>query len=166
MSESTRHLCNACQTEEYKTFSHTCIHESMAQNDIWLEKYSINSWPRWDYSMEAATLTFSENGEAKVVCDIEVVGSTTADSWEWSWGNETLPTECRTRMGIVFEFGEHKQWNRLTTLFLESDEYVGWECASVASHILGGIGVYKCPSSDGDKAHAVYVVVVSAKFAN
>lgn len=116
--------------------------------------------------MEAATLTFSENGEAKVVCDIEVVGSTTADSWEWSWGNETLPIECRARMGLVFEFGEHKQWNRLTTLFLESDEYVGWECASVASHILGGIGIYKCPSSDGDKAHAVYVVILSVNFAN
>ncbi len=94
---------------------------------------------------------FLRERKSKVVCEIEVVGSTTVESWEWSWGNETLPTVCRTRMSLVFEFGEQKQWNRLTTLFLENDEYVGWECASVASHILGGIGVYKCPNSDGAK---------------
>jgi hypothetical protein len=138
----------------------------MDQNKVWIEKFRVNSWPRWDYSMEDATLTFSDEGRAKVICQIEVAGSTTPESWEWAWGNPNFPITCRERMGLVHAFGEEKEWDRLTTLFLESDEYVGWECASVASHVLGGIGVYRCPSSDGGPEDAVYVVVLSAEFVN
>lgn len=166
MSDHDRHLCEACLLQEYKSFSHRCIHESMAQNEVWIDKFRIDSWPRWDYSMENSTLIFSEKGKAKVICKIEVAGSTTQQSWEWSWGNENLPTICRKRMGLVHALGEEKQWDRLTTLFLESDEYVGWECASVASHVLGGIGVYRCPNSGGTEEDAVYVVVLSAEFVN
>jgi hypothetical protein len=166
MSEHERHLCDTCLQQEYETFSHDCIHESMAQNEVWLEKFRIGSWPRWDYSMEDTTLTFSEDGRVKVFWKIEVAGSTTPQSWEWSWGNENLPLACRTRMGKIYELGEEKQWERLTTLFLESDEYIGWECASVASHVLNGIGVYRCPTTDGDEEDAVYVVVLSAEFVN
>jgi hypothetical protein len=138
MNDHDRHLCEACLQEEYESFSHSCIHESMAQNELWLEKYAIDSWPRWDYSMENGTLTFSLDGKQKVICQIEVVGSTNAESWEWSWGNENLPLACRRRMKAVYAFGEEKQWSRITTLFLESDKYIGWECSSVASHVLGG----------------------------
>lgn len=166
MSEHDRQLCDTCLSEEYKSFSHTCIHESMAQNKTWIEKYRIDDWPRWDYSMENATLIFSDEGKAKVICQIEVVGSATPESWEWSWGNDNYPLACRKRMRAVFAFGEEKEWDRLTTLFLEGDEYVGWECASVASHVLNGIGIYRCPSSGGSKEDAVYVVILSAEFVN
>jgi hypothetical protein len=119
MSDHDRNLCKTCLEKEYGSFRHSCIHESMAQNNVWTEKFRIDSWPRWDYSMEDATLIFSEGGKAKVICKIEVVGSTTPQSWEWSWGNENLPLACRKRMGAVYSFGEEKQWERLTTLFLE-----------------------------------------------
>ena len=166
MSDHDRHLCELCLHKEYESFSHSCIHESMAQNKLWMEKYRIGDWPRWDYSMENATLIFSDQSKTKVICQIEVVGSTTPESWEWSWGNENFPLACRKRMGAVHAFGEEKEWERLTTLFLESDEYVGWECASVASHVLNGIGVYRCPSSGGSKEDAIYVVILSAQFVN
>lgn len=152
--------------KEYGAFSHKCLHESMAQNDLWIKKYRVNYWPRWDYSMGDSTLIFSEQGEARVICDIEVVGSTTSESWEWSWGNENFPLGCRKRMGAVYAFGEEKEWDRLTTLFLKSDEYVGWECTSIACHVLGGIGVYKCPNSGGTPQDAVYVAILSAQFVN
>src|ERR1700759_4343146 len=106
MSVHERHLCGACLEEEYEEFRHTSVHESMAKNDVWLEKYKINDWPRWDYSMEEATLTFSENGAVKVICDMQIVGSTKGDSWEWSWGNINLPLACRQLMQEVNEFGQ------------------------------------------------------------
>ncbi len=56
----------------------------MAKNEKWLAYYKINSWPRWDYSTEEATLTFSASGVAKVICQIQVVGTTEGTSWEWS----------------------------------------------------------------------------------
>ena len=84
MGKHDRPLCTTCMEEECEDFKHACVHESMAKNDIWLKKYKINDWPRWDYSMEDATLTFSEEGKVKVICDMQVVGSTQGNSWEWS----------------------------------------------------------------------------------
>jgi hypothetical protein len=166
MSNHDHQLCEDCLQKEYESFRHTCVRESITQNDVLTEKYRMGHWPRWDYSMENATLIFSDQGKPKVVCDIEVVGSTTLQSWEWSWGNANFPDSCRSRMAALREFGEQKEWERLTTLFLESDEYVGWECASVASHILGGLGVYRCPNSGGTERDAVFVVILSAHFVN
>ena len=166
MSDHERNHCDTCLQQEYESFRHDCFHESMAQNDLLIEKYRIDSWPRWDYSMEDATLIFSDDGKAKLICQIEVAGSTTPTSWEWSWGNENYPISCRKRMGAVYAFGEEKQWDKLTSLFLEYDEYVGWECTSIACHVLNGIGIYKCPNSRKSKKDAVYVVILSAEFVN
>jgi hypothetical protein len=66
-------------------------------------------------------------------------------------------------MQEVNEFGQEKKWEKLTTLFLNNDEYLGWECASIASHVLNGIGAYRCPSGDGN---FVYVVILSSRFVN
>lgn len=164
MNSHDRHLCQDCLNEEYESFRHACVHEAMAKNDIWLEKYRINDWPRWDYSIEDATLTFSENNKAKVVCEIQIVGMTAKDNWEWSWGNPNLPDACRHRIQEVRKFGEEKNWEKLTTLFLDNDEYLGWECTAIANHVLDGIGSYRCPESDG--SGFVYVVILSSKFVN
>jgi hypothetical protein len=163
MSEHERHLCESCLKDEYDLFRHACIHESQAKNDLWFAKYRINDWPMWFYSMEDASLTFStEEDVVKVICHIQVVGSTEKDSWEWSWGNTNLPEICKTRMNEVFNFGKEKGWARLTTLFLENDQYTGWECVSIASHLLKGLGVYRC----GDEEEAVWVVVLGCEFVN
>jgi hypothetical protein len=164
MSDHERHLCDACSSEEYKDFKHDCVHESMDKNEVWLKKYKINDWPRWDYSMEESTLTFSEKGKAKVICDMQVVGSTKGNSWEWSWGNASLPPACSQRMHEVRTLGEEKQWGMLTNLFLENDGYLGWECASIANHVLNGIGTYRCPT--GGKDDFVYVVILASRFVN
>ncbi|WP_433974574.1 DUF6882 domain-containing protein [Tunturiibacter lichenicola] len=164
MSDHRRHLCDACLTEEYEEFRHACIHESMSKNDAWNEEYKIDDWPRWDYSMEEATLTFSEEGAAKVICSMQVVGSSQGDSWEWSWGNANFPDICRRAMQEVKTFGAEKQWHNLATLFLENDEYLGWECAAIASHVLNGVATYRCPS--GSAGDYVYLVILSSRFVN
>jgi hypothetical protein len=90
-----------------------------------METYRLGHWPRWDYQMDDASLIFSKDGKPQVICEMEVIGSTKGDTWEWSWGNSTLPEACRSRMYVVHELGEEKNWDRLTTLFLPHDEYVG-----------------------------------------
>jgi hypothetical protein len=71
-------------------------------------------------------------------------------------------------MCVVHELGAEKQWDNLTTSFLPNDEHIGWECVSIASHLLGGIGVYRCPTSESQRednlVDAVYVVILSAAF--
>ena len=66
----------------------------MEKSNLWLAKYKIGTWPRWDYSMDNGTLIFSERGKAKVICEMQVVGSAQGESWEWSWGNENYPTSA------------------------------------------------------------------------
>jgi len=163
MSDHDRNLCESCLEAEYDAFAHDLIHKSMAQNEVWLKKYKINDWPRWDYSLEEGTLTFSRDGKAQVICEIEAVGSVEGDSWEWTWGNSNLPDACRSRMHKVREFGEEKEWSKLTSLFLANDDYLGWELASVSVHLLGGIAAYRCPDSEAP-GYFMYVAVLSSRF--
>ncbi len=166
MVEHDRRLCENCLREEYETFAHECVHESIALNDLWIEKYKIDDWPRWDYSLEDCTLTFSQAGQPKVVCEIRAVGSIQGDSWEWSWGNRNLPDTCKERMEGVRTFGEEKQWPKLTSLFLDNnDDYLGWELASVAVHVLGGTATYRCPDSE-TPGYFMYLVILSSQFVN
>ena len=163
MSGHGRNLCESCLANEYEEFAHKCVHLSIDQNEVWLEKYKINDWPRWDYSLEMATLTFSKEGRAGVVCQIQAVGSVQGDSWEWSWGNANLPAACKTRMHEVREFGEELKWTRLSSLFLDDQEGLGWELASVAVHLLDGTAVYRCPDSE-TPGYFMYLVILSSEF--
>lgn len=165
MSKHDRHLCEGCLQQEYAAYAHDRVHESIDQNKTWFAKYKIDSWPRWDYSLEDATLTFSEDGNAKVICEIQAVGSVMGNEWEWTWGNKNLPLSCKSHMMVVKEFGEEKNWQKLTSLFLPSDEYLGWELASIAVHLLGGIGVYRCPDSQ-TPGYFMYLAVLTSQFVN
>jgi hypothetical protein len=52
-------------------------------------------------------------------------------------------------MSKVKEFGEAKGFDKLTTGFLEADEYTGWEMTSVAVHLLNAPGSYRFPAENG-----------------
>jgi hypothetical protein len=162
MSGHDRHLCQHCLADEYGTFVHTCVHESMDKNAAWFEEFKIEACP-WKYSLEDCSLTFSEGGRPKVICAVRAVGSVQDDSWQWSWGNRNLPDSCKNRMDEVRSFGEQKQWPNLTTLFLKSDEYLGWELAAATNHILGGTGVYRCPDKE-NPGYFMYLVILSSQF--
>lgn len=163
MSDHDEDLRKTCRENEYETWAHDRIHESIERNDLWLKSYKIRDWPRWDYSLECCTLTFSKDGVSQVICDIQAIGSSLNDSWEWSWGNKNLPEACKTRLREVREFGESKGWSKLTSLFLENSEYLGWELASVTSHLLNAQAVYRCPDSE-TPGYFLYLVVLSSRF--
>jgi hypothetical protein len=165
MSSHDRHLCEACRQNEYEEYAHQCVHEAIEQNQLWIERFGIRNLPRWDYSLEDCTLTFSREGQAKVICDIVAVGSVQGSSWQWSWGNKNLPATCKARMDEVRSFGEEKQWSKLASPFLNSSDYVGWECASVTFHLLNGIATYRCPDSE-TPGYFMYLVILSSHFVN
>ena len=153
-------LCGTCESSEYEAFRHNCVHESMDKNELWLDRYDIRELPAWAYSLEEATLTFSDAGKTKVICQMQVVGTIQEDTWQWSWSNRSLPLRSRERLSAVKQLGMQKSWMRLTAPFLNSDEYFGWDCASIASHILDGEAAYRCPTEDG----FVYLVILSTQF--
>ena len=162
MTPHDRNLCADCLLEDYENFRHACVHEAQANNESWRNKYRIDDYPRWDYSMQDATLMFSIDGKNKVVCNMQVIGSLHGSSWEWSWGNPNLPDACRERVHEVRALGEEKQWCQLTHLFSECGPFTASEYGSIAAHILGAIALYRC----GDENDAVWVVVMSSEFVN
>ncbi|MBV8113393.1 MAG: hypothetical protein JO300_01540 [Silvibacterium sp.] len=162
---NNRHLCTDCRESEYEIYAHARVHESMERNKQWKSHFRIGDWARWDYDLDPCTLTFSEAGRAKVVADFEAVGTVQGSQWEWAWGNRNLSAKCRSRITAVRDFGEEKGWAKLTTLFLESDEYLGWELTSIAAHILNADGTYRCPTDDKPNEF-LYVVTFNTRFVN
>jgi hypothetical protein len=154
-------LCETCKAPDYETFRHDCVHESTDHNELWLERFNIKTWPTWVYSLDDATLTFSQNGSPRVLCNIQVVGTVQDDTWQWSWSNHSLPPHCCDRLSEVKAFGRQKGWMKLSAPFLNADEYFGWDCAAIARHLLQAQSVYRCPTDD---AGFVYLVILSTHF--
>ena len=144
--------------QEYSDFRHTAVHELMALNERCKEEFRISTWPRWDYDLERNTLIFSEDGVAKVVALIQVVGTTSrsAGTWMWGWANDSLPAIATKEVARVREFGSTEDIAQLTKSELPDDEYLGWEMTAVAAKLLGAKGaLIEC--SAHSKGFATYV---------
>lgn len=148
---------------QFSVFRHEAVHELMRLNELCEKEFHISSWPRWDYDLEPGTLTFSENGVAKVLATIQVVGTTSVSggTWMWGWANESLPPNVKKEVARVREFGQAENIPELTKAVLPDDEYIGWGMTAVAAKLLGVRGAYRCPGSNG----FVYVVYSSIGFA-
>lgn len=162
-----RQICQACLEKEYEAYRHACVHESMERNDVWRAKFKIGTWPRWDYEHEESRLVFSEAGRPRVIADIVVVGMVDkgGSRWEWSWGNPNFPIATRQSMDSVRAFGAEKEWPQLTSLFLDNDDYLGWELTSISHHLLNAEGAYRCPDDD-EPGNFIYVLAFNTHFVN
>src|ERR1700761_4219249 len=125
--------------KEFAEFRHECVHHSMKLNDECDRQFSLSEWPRWDFDLDAATLTFSQDGLPKVVADIQVIGTTSIEqgNWQWGWANSNLPLQAIYLTEKVRDFGIRESLDQLTKKFVDDDEYLGWELTSIAASLLG-----------------------------
>jgi hypothetical protein len=152
------------EPEQFSKFRHEAVHELMRLNELCEQEFRISSWARWDYDLERGTLTFSQDGEPRLVASIQVIGTTSisGQTWMWGWANESLPASVRKSVAKVRAFGESERINELTAAELPDDEYLGWAMTAVAAKVLGAKGAYRCPGKNG----FVYVVYLSISFAS
>lgn len=136
-------VCDDC----FREYLHPFVHELMDKNEQFFVRYGRHE--RYDWNDEAVTLTFSDPVLPTVRIDVTVVGSTEGDSWEWSWANSNYEASSKLNIEKIREFGEANGYDKLTTAFLEADEYTGWEMTAVAAHILGAPGAYRFPTESG-----------------
>ena len=136
-------VCDDC----FREFLHPVVHELMDNNERFLERYGQHS--RWDWDDEAITLTFSDQVLPTLRIDVTLVGSTEGDSWEWSWANSNYETRSKLGMEKVRDFGQTNGFDKLTSAFLDADEFTGWEMTAVAAHILDALGAYRFPTEQG-----------------
>jgi hypothetical protein len=135
--------CDDC----FQDFVHPLVHESQEKNERFREKYGQHA--RWDWDDERSTLTFSDPQKPTLEIEVSIVGSTEGNSWQWSWANPNTPASNKSGIEKVREFGQLEGYEKLTSSFLEADEYTGWEMTSIAVHILGAPGSYRFPTDRG-----------------
>ena len=136
-------LCDGC----FDDFVHPICHELEKKNNLFFETYGRHK--RWDWDDEAVTLTFSDPVLPTVCIDVSIVGTVEGTSWQWSWANRNLSERETGEMEKVRAYGEANALEKLTTPFLEADEYTGWEMTAVAAHILDAPGAYSFPTERG-----------------
>ena len=136
-------VCDDC----FQEYLHPIVHELMDKNEQFFVRYGRHN--RYDWDDDAVTLTFSDPVLLTVRIDVTVVGSTEGDSWEWSWANSNYEVRSKLDMEKVREFGQKNGYYKLTTAFLEANEYTGWEMTAVAAHVLGALGAFRFATEHG-----------------
>ncbi len=144
----------------YPDWRHEAFHELMEKIDRLKAEFQLGQWPRYDYDLQAGTLTFSEEGVPKVIAEIQVVGSTSekAGNWLWAWGNDHWPRERTVDAETVRDFGEKNGICELTHEYLQDEDlnHLGWEMAAVAARITEGVGAYRPPRDEGGGLFLIY----------
>jgi hypothetical protein len=150
--------------EKFSHFRHEAVRQLKDLNEKCEREFHISSWPRWDYDLDRGILTFSQDGQPKVVASIQVVGSTSLSSgtWLWSWANQSFPPCVTKEVEKVRAFGELEDLPELAQATKPADEYLGWEMTAIAAKVLGAKGAYRCPWEKG----CVYVIYSSVTFAS
>ena len=137
--------------QEFITFRHKAVHILKELNEKCSQGFGISSWPRYDYDLDQRTLTFSKAGIPKVICTIQVVGTTSkkANNWLWGRANAHFPMKAVEKVLEVRRFGEEENVPQLSEPYWPDDEYHGWEMAAISAQVLSSRGAYRCPASDG-----------------
>jgi hypothetical protein len=136
-------ICEDC----FQEFVHPLVHAGMDKNDAFERRYGHHARRDWDGS--SSILTFSDPSLPTVRVHCSVVGTTEGESWQWSWANKNIQPHEKLDIDKVREFGEENGYDKLTSPFLESDDYTGWEMTAVAEHVLNALGAYRFPTDCG-----------------
>ena len=150
----------------YADWRHDAFHQLMEKQDKMAEIYGTNTLPRYDYDVDAGTLTFSENGIVKVIADIQVVGTTSDKDWLWGWANDWWPQQIVSDLEAVVGFGEQHGIMELTSGYVSDDDLnnLGWQLTAVAVRILDAVAAYRPPSSD--RPGALFLLIKSIRHAS
>jgi hypothetical protein len=142
----------------YTDWRHDAVHELMAKQDRLKETHRTGEWPRYDYDLDALTLTFSEEGKARVRASVQVVGTTGPQDWLWSWANSHWSEDSFSDLRRVRDFGVEHGIEELTTECLEDENLndLGWELTAVAARIIGSVGAYRPPRDNGGGLFLIY----------
>lgn len=124
-------------------------------------EHRLADWSRYDYDAAAQTLTFSDDQGPRLICDIQVIGTTSAHDWMWGWANANWPAPSTEAMRAVRAFGVENGIEELATDVLQSDDLpgLGWMFAAIATRVLEAEGAYRAPRGDG----ATYLLIRSLK---
>lgn len=134
----------------YDEFGQAKCNELMKVQERFKENFKINDYENWFYDSDTELLRLYSNDEDEIFFRYIPVGTFSFKSrtWMWSWFNTSTIEKSKNELLIIKEFGNKNHFPKLTEGTFDSDEYDGWEFASICLNFLNGIGVYKV-ESDG-----------------
>jgi hypothetical protein len=132
------------------------------QDDL-SSKFRLTQWPRYDWDQGTGQLIFSDDGKARVIADIQFVGSisTRSDTWLWSWANDSNDGALTVSAATARKYGESHEMEHLTTATWHAHEEDGWEMTSVTAFLTSAMGAYRTPKEQG----FTYMVLTGVRWA-
>lgn len=108
--------------------------------------FGLGSHARFDLDLNNQKIVF-KNADGRVVCSASVIpiGSWAkkAESWLWSWENDSIPKTISIPVKAISEFGAQNEIPALEETFSPCDEALAWSLASIALKILNAQSVYR-----------------------
>ena len=111
------------------------------------EHFKLGQWPRYDYDLESARLTFSDADKPMVGCDIQAVGTVGRSDWLWAWANDSIPTKSTVDLAQVRAYGDEHGIHELSSPTAKSKNLqgLGWMFTAIAVRLLDADGAYRTP---------------------
>jgi len=120
------------------------------QQDICKDEFKISTYKNWFYDQETGELTFSDDGVKKLIINYENVGTVSlkSNTWLWAWANNNTLDKVKSEIGVIKEYGDKREFEKLMTSKWPADEVDGWEMTSIAAYLMKAKGAYRVKSSD------------------
>ena len=121
------------------------------QQEICQTEYKMGSYQNWYYDQTTGKLTFSDNNVVKLSIDYEDIGSYSLETktWLWAWDNASIVENMKQKILSVKEYGQKRNFEKLTNAKWTADEYDAWEMTAIEIYLLKAKGVYRVPLNDG-----------------
>lgn len=100
----------------------------------------------FDLDLLNSKIVFSNaKGQANCTASVIPIGSWAklAQTWLWSWENESIPKQVSAPMEPVKLFGDQHEISALQHTFSPCDEAMAWALASISLKILDAQCVYR-----------------------
>ncbi|TGQ72724.1 MAG: hypothetical protein E5V49_04620 [Mesorhizobium sp.] len=137
--------------------------EQLTAKNAHLEKeFRLGHWPRYDCDLTTGVMQFSDQGVVKVVSEIQIAGSTSANAgnWMWGWANSNLPGDVLVDAKRVRSFGEENAIDDLRNRYVKdmsSDlEALGWGLTGAMVRICNALGAYRSPRGEGGGLYLIF----------
>ena len=110
-------------------------------------RFRLGEYERYDYNQETGLLVFSHRGQAKVVADVQLVGTVSlrSSTFMWSWANRSVLEGVRREVRRVRAFGEEHGYLKLACAHWSAEEPDGWDMTAVTAYLLKARGGYRAP---------------------
>jgi hypothetical protein len=144
----------------YNSWRHDAVHQFGEKDARVGVEFRLRDWTRYDYDLDAGTLIFSEQGAPRVIAEIQIVGTTSANAgnWLWAWANTQLPAALVADAELARVFGEEHGVLELTQSHQKDDDLnaLAWELTAITARLAGGLGAYRPPLPKGGCLYLIY----------